>query len=300
MNQLVTIGMPIYNRPIEMRKALESVLSQSFTNIEIIISNDNSPNPDIDRIVKEYSEVDPRIFYYKHENSIKTVSNYAFVKDLAKGKYFMWLADDDWLDEYFIEKCYSFLENHDEFSVCTGKCIYQDKGNVIHSDSSVSLLSSSPFNRIFKFYYSVSLNGYFYGLIRKSALHPIDFFDEMGFDWEVVSALLYKGKIMVLDTTSHYISKGGVSNESNSMVKHFKKNTFISRNFIGLAISLNCSSYLYKSKIFSVNIFVKIGYSIAVFLVNYINLIKWDLLFIKRKLIMSLGINKDGVLFNRK
>ena len=105
---------------------------------------------------------------------------------------------------------------------------------------------------------------------------------------------------MVLDTTSHYISKGGVSNESNSMVKHFKKNTFISRNFIGLAISLNCSSYLYKSKIFSVNIFVKIGYSIAVFLVNYINLIKWDLLFIKRKLIMSLGINKDGVLFNRK
>ena len=168
MSQLVTIGMPIYNRPIEMRKALESVLSQSFTNIEIIISNDNSPNPDIDRIVKEYSEVDPRIFYYKHENSIKTVSNYAFVKDLAKGKYFMWLADDDWLDEYFIEKCYSFLENHDEFSVCTGKCIYQDKGNVIHTDSSVSLLNSSPFNRICKFYSSVSLNGYFYGLIRKN------------------------------------------------------------------------------------------------------------------------------------
>lgn len=299
MNSLVTIGMPIYNRPIEMRKAIESVLAQSYVNIEIIISNDNSPNPEIDRIVKEYTEKDSRIVYHKHNKSIKTVSNYSFVKELAKGKYFMWLADDDWLDEYFIEKCLSFLESHSDFTVCTGRCIYQDKGNEIHTDSSVSLLNNSPFNRIIKFYSSVSLNGYFYGLIRKSALNPIEFFDEMGFDWEVVSALLFQGKIMVLDNTSHYISKGGVSNESNSMVKHFKKNNYISRNFIGLAISLNCSRYIYKSKIFTINLSVKICYSIAVYLITYKNLIKWDLLFIKRELVKALGINKEGVLFNR-
>ena len=298
MNSLVTIGMPIYNRPIEMRKAIESVLAQTYTNIEIIISNDNSPNPEIDRIVNEYTEKDSRIIYYRHDKSIKTVSNYSFVKDLAKGKYFMWLADDDWLDEYFIEKCLSFLESHSDFTVCTGKCIYQDNGKEIHADSSVSLLNNSPFNRIIKFYSSVSLNGYFYGLIRKSALLPIEFYDEMGFDWEVVSALLFQGKIRVLDSTSHYISKGGVSNESNSMSKHFKKNNYISRNFIGLAISLNCSAYIFKSKIFALNGLLKIIYLITVFLITYVNIINWDLLFIKRKLLSAIGI-KNGVLFKR-
>lgn len=299
MSSLVSIGIPIYNRPIEMRKAIKSVLSQSYTNIEIIISNDNSPNPEIDKIVKEFSDIDRRIVYFKHENSIKTVSNYSFVKELAKGKYFMWLADDDWLDECFIENCYSFLESHSDFTVCTGKCIYQDKGYEIHTDSSVSLLNSSPFKRIVTYYSSVSLNGYFYGLIKKSALVPIEFYDEMGFDWEVVSALLFQGKIMVLDSTSHFISKGGVSNQSNSMSKYFKKNTFISRNFIGLAISLNCSGYIYKSKIFTINDLLKIGYSLAVFFVVYKNIYSWDLLFIKRKLVKALGINKEGVLLNR-
>ena len=79
MSELVSIAMPIYNRPIEMKRALDSILNQSYSNFELIISNDNSPNPEIDKIVREYAELDNRIKYFKQESSLRTVENYLFV-----------------------------------------------------------------------------------------------------------------------------------------------------------------------------------------------------------------------------
>jgi glycosyltransferase involved in cell wall biosynthesis len=126
MSILVSIGMPIYNRPVEMIRALDSILKQSYTNFELIISNDNSPNPEIDIISKNYSNVDNRIKYFKQDNSLMSVDNYAFVLKKATGKYFMWLADDDWIDSNYIDNCVLFLENNQDYSICEGKCIYQD------------------------------------------------------------------------------------------------------------------------------------------------------------------------------
>ena len=298
MSNLVSIGVPVYNRPLEMKRALDSILNQSYTNIEIIISNDNSPNPAIDKIIREYVELDNRIKYFKQDSSLRTVENYLFVLKKGSGKYFMWLADDDWLDINFVENCYNFLENNIDYTICVGKCIYQDNGNVIHSNSSKSYTSENKWIRAIGYYYNVTLNGYMYGLIRKSALDQIEFENEIAFDWEIVGSLFYQGKIMVLHSTSHYITKGGVSNQISSLTSQFKKNNIISRNYIGLATSLNCSLYIFKSKVYKSNILAKIGLFVSVFISSYINTIGWDLLFLKRKVVKLLKISKNGVIFN--
>ena len=297
MSILVSIGMPIYNRPVEMIRALDSILKQSYTNFELIISNDNSPNPEIDIISKNYSNVDNRIKYFKQDNSLMSVDNYSFVLKKATGKYFMWLADDDWIDSNYIDNCVLFLENNQDYSICEGKCIYQDNGIFLHSNSSKSSSSKLSWVRILNYYFRVSLNGYMYGLIRKSCLDKIEFENEMGFDWQIVGSLFYQGKVKVIDTTAHYISKGGVSNQSSSLDSQFKKSTIISRNFIGLGTSLNCSLYIFKSKIYKESIIVKFLLSILVFISSYINTLEWDLLFLKRKLVKVLNINKNGVIF---
>jgi glycosyltransferase involved in cell wall biosynthesis len=209
--------MPIYNRPIEMIKALDSILCQSYSNFELIISNDNSPNPEIDNIVRKYELLDSRIKYYKQNTSLRTVENYQFVLKKASGKYFMWLADDDWLDLYFVENCLNFLENNSDYSICVGNCIYQDNGVVISTNTSRSYTNDSKWVRTISYYHQVSLNGYMYGLIRKSCLDQIEFENEIGFDWEIVGSLFYQGKIKVLNTTAHYITKGGVSNDISSL-----------------------------------------------------------------------------------
>lgn len=300
MNQLVSIGMPIYNRPIEMKRALDSILSQTYTNFELIISNDNSPNPEIDIIARNYSDVDNRIKYFKQEKSLKTVDNYSFVLKKASGKYFMWLADDDWIDSNFIQDCLEFLENNDDYSICEGKCIYQDNGVILHSNSSKSSFSNSSWYRIINYFFSVSLNGYMYGLIRKSCLDKIEFENEIGFDWQIAGSLFYQGKVKVLDTTAHYITKGGVSNQTSSLSSQFKKSTVISRNFIGLGSSLNCALYIFKSKVYKEGVLLKLLLTILIFSSSYINTLEWDLLYLKRKLVKVLKINKNGVIFNGK
>ena len=290
--------MPIYNRPVEMTRALDSILKQSYKNFELIISNDNSPNPEIDIIAKNYTNVDNRIKYFKQDNSLMSVDNYSFVLKKATGKYFMWLADDDWIDSNYIDNCVAFLENNEDYSICEGKCIYQDNGIVLHSNSSKSSSSKLSWVRILNYYFRVSLNGYMYGLIRKSCLDKIEFENEIGFDWQIVGSLFYQGKIKVLETTSHYLSKGGVSNQLSSLSSQFKKSNFLSRNFIGLASSLNCSSYIFKSKVYKENIFSKFLLFILIFISSYINTIEWDLLHLKRKFVKLLKINKNGVIFN--
>ena len=300
MSVIVSIGMPVYNRPIEMIRALDSILNQSFTNFELIISNDNSPNAEIDLIIRRYADNDSRIIYYKQDISLRTVKNFYFVLKQAKGKYFMWLADDDWVDSNYIENCFNFLEINLEYSICEGNCIYHENGIEINSNTSRSYESANKLTRLFSYYYNVSLNGYLYGLIRKSCLDEIKFENEIGYDWEIVGSLFYQGKIMVLNTTSHYITKGGVSNQSNSLNSYFDKSNFISRNFIGLGSSLNCSLYIFKSKVYNLNIFSKILVSITIFLAAYLNTFKWDLLQLKRKAVIFLKINKNGVVFNSK
>jgi len=68
-NPLVSIGLPTYNRPLSLKRALDSLLSQTYKNIEINIG-DNSENSESEKVFKEYSS-DTRIKYHKHEKMLE-------------------------------------------------------------------------------------------------------------------------------------------------------------------------------------------------------------------------------------
>lgn len=101
---LVSVGLPIYNRPEGLRRTLESFINQTYTNIEIIIADNCSPNPEVEKIAREYLEKDARISYYRHDENKGWGYNGNFVIEKAKGEYFLRATDDDWWDATFIEK----------------------------------------------------------------------------------------------------------------------------------------------------------------------------------------------------
>ena len=61
---LVSIGVPTYNRPFGLKKTLECLVNQTYSNIEIIISDNCSTNPDVEKVVNEFRFVE-RIKYFK-------------------------------------------------------------------------------------------------------------------------------------------------------------------------------------------------------------------------------------------
>ena len=107
----VSIGMPVFNSEFKIKKALDSLLAQSFTNFETIIS-DNCSKDKTMHICEDYKSKDYRIKYFRQSQNIGAFSNFEFVLNKAKSKYFMWACDDDiWLPK-FIENCMKLLEKN--------------------------------------------------------------------------------------------------------------------------------------------------------------------------------------------
>jgi glycosyltransferase involved in cell wall biosynthesis len=107
----VTIGLPTYNGEKSIKKAIESILSQTYTNFQIIIS-DNASTDSTSVICKEYERKDNRIVYIRHEENRGWDFNFPFVLSKAKSDYFVWLADDDYWESTFLEKNVSILNSN--------------------------------------------------------------------------------------------------------------------------------------------------------------------------------------------
>jgi glycosyltransferase involved in cell wall biosynthesis len=121
---LVSVGMPCYDRPESLKKAIESILSQTYKNIEFVISEDPSPNPEIPKMLDEYAAKDSRIKLWHQPVDLQCYGNYYFVQQQATGKYFMYAQDDDLWEPDFIESLVGCLERHPECAFAIPKSEY--------------------------------------------------------------------------------------------------------------------------------------------------------------------------------
>jgi glycosyltransferase involved in cell wall biosynthesis len=106
----ISIGLPVYNGDKFIRNALDSILSQTFGDFELIIS-DNASTDSTSVICQEYMKKDPRIRYIRQENNMGGLWNLNFVLQEASYEYFMWAAVDDYWLSTFIEKNIMVLES---------------------------------------------------------------------------------------------------------------------------------------------------------------------------------------------
>ncbi|MBD2430956.1 MULTISPECIES: glycosyltransferase family 2 protein [Fischerella] len=104
---LVSIITPTYNRPDYLKQALKSAISQTYQNIEIIVSDNCSPeNPQA--IVESFN--DPRIRFFRNETNLGMLPNTIKAFKMARGKYVAALLDDDLWEEDFLAKLVPPLE----------------------------------------------------------------------------------------------------------------------------------------------------------------------------------------------
>ncbi|MDK3157458.1 glycosyltransferase family 2 protein [Kamptonema cortianum] len=100
---LVSVGIPTYNREKLLKSTVESVLNQSYKNLEIIIS-DNGSTDGTESYCRELSQKDPRFTYIRQPINLGSSKNFEYVLHQATGEFFMWLADDDLCEPELIEK----------------------------------------------------------------------------------------------------------------------------------------------------------------------------------------------------
>lgn len=101
---IVSVGIPTYNRPEGLRRTLNCITSQTYANIEIIVSDNCSDNENVSKVIDEFRTRDNRIIGIKQTRNIGAFNNFKFVLQKSSGTYFMWAADDDFWERNFIEE----------------------------------------------------------------------------------------------------------------------------------------------------------------------------------------------------
>ncbi len=115
----VSICMPVYNGEEYLVSALDSVLTQTFPDYELIIS-DNCSDDSTQEICNRYCNLDPRISYYRQDVNKGPNWNFNFLAQKAKGHLMTWFAHDDILEPDFVRVAADYLLQHPETVLVTG------------------------------------------------------------------------------------------------------------------------------------------------------------------------------------
>jgi glycosyltransferase involved in cell wall biosynthesis len=169
---MISIGVPVYNGENYLAATLDSILAQSFSDFELIVS-DNASTDGTEDVCRNYQARDTRIRYYRNPRNLGAAKNHNQVFELSSGKYFKWASHDDVLAPNFLSQCVSVLEQDPSVVLCHSKITLIDdfsKRTVPVYESAALSASSSPSERFGAVILHDRVCADIYGVIRSHAL----------------------------------------------------------------------------------------------------------------------------------
>lgn len=201
MKPLVSVIIPTLNRRDYIQLAINSVLDQTYQNIELIVIDDGSSDGTSDVVKEKYGN---KLTYIWQENQGESVARNNGLA-IARGKYVNFLDSDDYWDPRKIDIEVEFLHNaksQEYVAICSSVWVVNEEGNLIKSDPSGRSIKLSNYE-IYDFFSGPKIFAPPSNLLlRSSTLRELGGFDDRiqyGEDWDLVIRLRSKGKIFFLD-----------------------------------------------------------------------------------------------------
>ena len=210
-NPLVSVGIPTYNRPESLRRTLESITGQTYKNLEIIVSDNCSPAPETEAVVREFIAKDKRIQYYRQEENEGIAFNWHFVLKKATGEYFMWVADDDYWNCDSVSILLREFEKSPESSVVMSACERVDEKNesydkIYNFNSQLKINTASPFrlalDSAINHYWTYLICGLYRTKFLKNSIKNLP--EVFGADVLFVCEVLMATKILYIDKILYF------------------------------------------------------------------------------------------------
>lgn len=233
---LVSIGVPVRDGAISLEKALDSVVNQTYRNIEIIIS-DNCSSDRTEEICRNFAARDSRIQYYRQEKPLTAVENFRFVYEKSQGEYFMWAAHDDFRSDNYVETLLQgFVQNP------SASIIFSDAYNI--NESSGSELFKYDFDSRHLTYLKKlgrQTRGWchhIYGLIKAEYLSGYAWYDiEYGPDRPLLISLLSQGDFVYHPGARFYYFRSDKTDEDVALSTKYTK----IKKFVFVRLAFYCA-----------------------------------------------------------
>jgi len=128
---LVSIGLPVYNGERYLAEAIESILSQTYSELELIIC-DNASTDRTKEICRSFVAHDNRVRYFRNASNLGAARNFNLAVEHANGKYFRWAAHDDYIAPEYVAACIEALEADSTLVLCHSQVeIIDENGSAV-------------------------------------------------------------------------------------------------------------------------------------------------------------------------
>jgi glycosyltransferase involved in cell wall biosynthesis len=202
MSARVSIGLPVYNGERYLAEALDSILAQTYTDFEVVISDNGSTDTTAD-ICQRYAARDNRVKYHRSDQNMGGTWNFNRVVELSQGELFRWAAHDDIIAPTYLERCVTALDTHpDAVLAHTRVEIIDDNGH------SAGIYHGPPMRREadqthIRFHAAVTYHGrchLIFGVMRRAALLKIPPYGDYGHaDGVLLARLILLGPFIQLN-----------------------------------------------------------------------------------------------------
>lgn len=196
----ISVIIPIYNVEQYLSKCLDSVINQTYKNLEIICVNDCSPD-NSSQILEQYAQKDNRIKVINRDKNGGLSATRNTGMDIAAGEYIYFIDSDDWIHSGFIEKMHETITKQAQKAVCCTNII-----NVYGNETSKPLLKRDFNEKLVP--YSHSCQMAWSWLLRKDFLDKFKIIFPVGLKYEdlyffhvIIRSL---EKVFVINSTTYY------------------------------------------------------------------------------------------------
>lgn len=223
---LVSIGILSYNRPDDLRRAVQSVIDQTYGNLEILISDNGSQVAETRAVIAAFAGNDKRIRTFLHEVNRGPQFNFEFLVNQATGKYFSWLADDDAYSPTSIADCVQVMEAQPSVVLATNMPIVAGSNRPLNPRYIPHTLGLPLYDKyaLTIRYLFEDINLFYYGLIRLDCLKECHLYLKklFGGDLLLPLELLSFGDIAVNQERPGYVYTVHAEQTSASTVRYRK------------------------------------------------------------------------------
>jgi glycosyltransferase involved in cell wall biosynthesis len=164
--------MPLYNEARWLRQALDALCAQTFTDWEMIVSDNASTDITWD-VLQEYAAKDPRILLHRQPENIGSIDNFEFVLAQAQGDYFVWASGHDLWSSNFLEVLLKEMQANPKLVLCVPQGILIDEENrplVIYEEMFDTRPEQTAAGRILALHRELKRCNAVYGLHRREVL----------------------------------------------------------------------------------------------------------------------------------
>ena len=196
----VSVGLPVYNGGELVGQAIESILSQDYEDIELIIS-DNCSTDNTEEICLKYQKMDKRVRYYRFEANLGG-KNFADVLARSNSPYFMWAAHDDLHELAFISKCLKKIVSDPSIALVYPRTKVLDANSRFLgiANDHLNTDQNDSIERFSHLIWEIGMCNMFYGLYRTSMLRRAHVWGDTLFaDNLVLAEIALLGKIVQID-----------------------------------------------------------------------------------------------------